>query len=211
MSRSPLWRFPAPPGGDVTLEALRRDGFVAIDLETTGLDPRRDAVVALAAIPFVGGSPQPGFVTLVNPQRPIPPDSTRIHGITDEMVADAPPFDAVLPTVDERLAGRILVGHGLAFDLEVLRRARGANGRRRIQNAALDTMRLCGALHPGWSDLALERVAPELGVSLVGRHTAEGDALIAGQLMLRLLDRADARGARTLGALLWLQESYHLS
>ena len=80
------WQWPRG-GPDLTSVAER---FVAVDLETTGLDPRTDAIVALAAIPFVGGQPQPGLVTLVQPGRPIPPPSTAIHGITDEMVAAAP-------------------------------------------------------------------------------------------------------------------------
>jgi DNA polymerase III epsilon subunit-like protein len=57
----------------------------------------------VAAIPFTAGAPRPGIVTLVNPQRPIPADSTRIHGITDAMIGDVP-SNAVLPELDRRLA-----------------------------------------------------------------------------------------------------------
>jgi hypothetical protein len=102
------------------------------------------------------------------------------------------------------LVGRALVGHTVGFDLKVLARVRGGA---RLPNLAVDTMPLCGALHPTWRDLTLERVAPELGVGLTRRHTAHGDAVIAGQLLLRLLDRAEVRGVRTIGDLLWLQET----
>ena len=57
--------------------------FVAIDLDTTGLNAGRDAAVAVAVVPFRGGEPASGYETLVNPGRPIPATSTRIHGITD--------------------------------------------------------------------------------------------------------------------------------
>ena len=83
------WRSTAARD-DVSIETLLDPGFVAIDLETTGLDPRRDDVVSIAAVPFVAGRPEPGYVMLVDPGRPIPPASTRIHGIDDVRVAGAP-------------------------------------------------------------------------------------------------------------------------
>lgn len=201
---SPLWSSPPPLAG-MALDTLRREGFVALDLETTGLDARRDAVVAVAAIPFADETSQAGLVTLVNPGRPIPAESTRVHGITDEMVAGAPSIAEVLPALDGQLAGRVTVGHGVGFDLDVLARARRAARLRRVDFVAVDTMRLCAALHPTWANLALERVAAGVGIDVAGRHTAAGDAVIAGRLLLRLLDRLEARGARTVGELLWLQ------
>jgi DNA polymerase III epsilon subunit-like protein len=191
---------------DVPIEDFFDSGFVAIDLETTGLDPDRADVVSLAAIPFVAGRAEPGYVTLVDPRRPIPPASTRIHGIGDSHVVGAPPLDDVLPQFDAVCAGRVLVGHDVAFDVAVLARARR---RRRLPEPAvlaLDTRRLAVALHPSWRRRAeLEIVAAHLGIPVVGRHTAEGDARLAGEILLALLPQFRWRGIGTLGALAWAQ------
>ena len=179
--------------------------FVAIDFETTGLDANRDAAVSLAVVPFQGGEPTSGYETLVNPGRPIPPAATAIHGITDQMVAAAPPLGEVLGEIERLFEGQVIVGHGVAFDLTVLERARRAHGRPPLQNTALCTMRLAAALHPGWRDVTLESLAGRLGVPVVGRHTAWGDALVAGAMMLGLLPELTRRGHRTLADAVWLQ------
>jgi DNA polymerase-3 subunit epsilon len=200
---APLWRRPR---GGPDLAALA-ERFVAIDLETTGLDSRTDAVVSLAAIPFVGGEPQPGLSTLVNPGRPIPAGSTAIHGITDDMVVAAPPIGDVLRTLDDALGDAVLVGHGVGFDMAVIARDRRVEGLRPLFNPALDTMRLAAALHQDWTRPALEPVAERLGVTITGRHTADGDAIAAGRILLGLLPTLWARGIRTVPELVWFQET----
>jgi DNA polymerase III epsilon subunit-like protein len=179
--------------------------FVALDLETTGLDPRRDAIVSLAAIPFVEGIPGPGYVTLVDPGRPIPPASTAIHGLTDGMVHGGPPLERVLERTDPVVGDAVLVGHHVGFDVAVLARARRARGLPRLRNHAIDTGRLAASLHPHWSDFRLERIADRLGVEVASRHTAEGDALTAGRIFLALVPELRARGVRTVAELLWFE------
>jgi DNA polymerase-3 subunit epsilon len=178
---------------------------VAIDLETTGLDPRRDAIVSLAAIPFVDGAPAAGYVTLVDPGRPIPPESTAIHGLTDGMLRGAPAVDRVLRAAEPAVDGALLVGHNVDFDMAVLAWARRAHKLPPLRSEVVDTRRLAAALHPDWRDVSLERLAERLGVELVGRHTAEGDALTAGRVFVALLSELPARGVRTLRELLWFQ------
>ena len=136
--------------------ALLLDDFVSIDLETTGLDATRDAAVAVAVVPFRGGEPIGGYETLVNPGRPIPAVSTRIHGITDEMVKAAPRLGDVLDEIEALFGVHAVVGHGVAFDLAILERARQAHHRPPLANTALCTMRLAAALHPGSVDVTLE-------------------------------------------------------
>jgi DNA polymerase-3 subunit epsilon len=188
-----------------SLELLRHGDFVAIDLETTGLDARRDAAVSVAAVPFRGGEPARGFETLLNPGRAIPLASTRIHGITDAMVSTAPRLDEVLDELDALWGDQVLVGHGVAFDIAVLDRARRDRRRPPLGNSALCTMRLAAALHPGWSEVTLESVASRFGVPVMGRHTARGDAVIAGAVMIALVPELTGRGHRSVGDALWLQ------
>jgi DNA polymerase III epsilon subunit-like protein len=191
-------------GGDPRpLEALLDPGFVAIDLETTGLDARRDAVVSLAAIPFEQGRAGEGFVALVNPGRAIPPESVAIHGIDDEAVTGAPPIVEVLPRFDAMCARRIVVGHDVGFDLAVLTRVRGRFAAQVLP--ALDTRRLARAL--GYRDTRLECVAGHLKVSVCGRHTAAGDARMAGEILLALMPTLRSRGVRTLGDLRYFQRT----
>lgn len=199
------WRAALPE--DRRPLATLLDDFVAIDLETTGLDAGRDAAVAVAVVPFRGGEPIGGYETLVNPGRPIPAASTRIHGITDEMVMAAPRLGEVLDEIEVLCSGHVVVGHGVAFDLAILERVRRAHHRPPLPNTALCTMRLAAALHLGWTDVTLEALATRLGVPVVGRHTARGDALVAGALMLGLLPELARRGHRTLADALWFQRS----
>lgn len=191
----------------LTLDELVGGGFVAIDLETTGLDPRHDVMVSVAAVPFIGGARSRGLVTLVAPGRPIPPASTAIHRITDAMVVSAPPPDRVLDALLARCSGRVIVGHGVEFDLAVLGRALRAGGKAPLACQSLDTQRLAVALFPAWPDFSLEAVAVRLGIRVIDRHTAEGDAVAAGEILLALLAECRQRGLTTLGEILWLQAS----
>jgi DNA polymerase-3 subunit epsilon len=202
------WPFRRRAAGDHhAIDTLHGEGFIAVDLETTGLDPHRDAIVAAAAIPFVGGRPGEGFVTLVDPARPIPAASTAIHGITNAMVAGAPRGPSLIERLDVLLGPHVLVGHGVAFDVAILERERRALGLSGLDNSVLDSRGLAAALYPAWSDLELEAVAGRLGVPVVARHTAEGDALTAGRILLALLPGLHARGVRTLGDLRRFQRS----
>jgi DNA polymerase-3 subunit epsilon len=95
--------------------------FLVLD-ETIGLGRGRDRVVPLAAVRVRGGMVRAheAFDALVRPARPIPPASTRFHGITDTMVAGAPTIDEVLPAFRRFAADCPLVGHEIAFDLDFL-------------------------------------------------------------------------------------------
>jgi DNA polymerase III epsilon subunit-like protein len=181
--------------------------FVAIDLETTGLDPRRDRIVAMAAIPFGGGGPQPGagFTRVVNPGQPIPATAQAIHGIGDADVRDAPPVAAALPEFLTRCRDRVIVAHAADLDLAIINRAAGTAGLSHLTEPALDIGRLASALFPSWWDLSLEGLGRLLGVETVGRHTAEGDALAAGAIFVRMLPVLAQRRIVTLGAALRLQ------
>jgi DNA polymerase-3 subunit epsilon len=192
------------------LDALVARGFVALDLETTGLDPRRDAVVAAAAIPIVAGESRAGYVTLVNPGRPIPTAATAIHGISDAMVAAAPPIADVLDELEAACRDRLIVGHRVDFDLAVLAREARARRRPSLTNASLCTMRLAAALYPGRRDLDLDAVASHLGIAIPDRHTARGDAVAAAQILLALVPELRRRGITTVDELLWLQSTASL-
>jgi len=186
---------------------LRDLDFVAIDIETTGLDPKRDAIVALAAIPFPGGQPSAaaGYTRRVNPGRPIPAAAQAIHGIGDEDVRDAPPAAAALAEFLERCRDRILVAHTAGFDLTIINRTARAAGLRGLTGPVLDVGLLAHALFPSWWDLSLEGLGRLLEVEVVGRHTADGDALTAGTIFLRMRHLLEQRRIVSLEGALRLQ------
>lgn len=186
---------------------LRTLDFVAIDTETTGLDPRTDAVVALGAVPFVGGQPRPeaGWARLVDPGRPIPPVARAVHGIADDDVRGAPPLRAVWPEFLAVCGDHPLVAHAAHFDLLLLRRAAREGRWPMPPGPVLDIGALARALFPAWWDLSLDGLARLTEVVPVGRHTATGDALTAGLIFRRLVPFLERAGAGTLAAALRLQ------
>jgi DNA polymerase III alpha subunit (gram-positive type) len=193
---------PHPP--DVTLEDLE---FVAIDTETTGLDPKTDALVSVAAIPFAGGKPRlaEALDRLVNPQRPMPEAARAIHGIGDDDVRNAPAAEAVLPDLLAACDGRPIVAHTAWFDLTLLNRAARRAGLAQLRGPVLDIGVLARALFPSWWDLSLEGLGRLMEVEMVDRHTAHGDALTAGLIFVRMIPRLEEKGVRTLSAALRLQ------
>jgi DNA polymerase III subunit epsilon len=190
-----------PPRGPLKPETPLRDlPAVSLDTETTGLEPARDRVVSLAAVPMHGRRifGAEALDRLVDPGRPIPPRSTAIHGIADAMVRGAPKIAEVLAELAPMLDGAVMVGHSIGFDRAVLRQEAERCGAPWRDPVCLDTAQLAAVLLPDLPDLNLETVAAELGVSPVGRHTALGDALTAAELFARLLPLMEQAGARTL-------------
>jgi DNA polymerase III epsilon subunit-like protein len=186
---------------------LARMDFVAIDIETTGLDPSTDTPVALAAIPFIEGRPRldRSFARLVNPGRPIPPGAQAIHGISDARVRECPSLASVLPDFLATCRGRPIVAHTAAFDLAILGRAATAAGLPALNGDVLDIGALAHALFPSWWDLSLEGLGRLVGVDPVDRHTATGDAVTAGAIFRSMLPLLEHRGIRTLSAAVALQ------
>lgn len=180
---------------------LERLPILVLDTETTGLDVARDRVISIGGLRLVGGRlyRATSFDRLVNPGIPIPPRSTAIHGITDPMVADAPPFAEVYAPLEDVIARTVVVGHQIAFDLAMLRQECARNGCSWVEPRTLDTLLLVASLVPGLAGASLDRVAGELGVSIHGRHTALGDSLVTAEVFASLLPRLADRGITTLG------------
>ncbi|MCB0053032.1 MAG: hypothetical protein KDE24_26215, partial [Caldilinea sp.] len=118
-------------------------------------------------------------------------------GITDEMVRGQPPASVVLPHFFEFTAGTVLLGHNLAFDMRMFQEKEDETGVR-FDHAVLDTLLLSAVLHPEEESHSLETIADRLGVKALGRHTALGDAIMTGEVFLRMVPMLEARGIRTL-------------
>jgi len=90
--------------------------FVVFDLETTGLDPRRERIVEIGALKFDRRGPIGRFSVLIDPQKPMPAEASRVNGITDRMLAGKPTLDAALPDFLRFIDGAILMAHNAPFD-----------------------------------------------------------------------------------------------
>jgi DNA polymerase-3 subunit epsilon len=178
--------------------------FVVVDSETTGLRPEDgDRIVSLAGVRVRGGMVRRSetFDALVSPGRPVPAESTRFHGLTDAVLAEAPPLEVVLPAFERFAAGAVLVGHEISFDLRFLSPAAQRIGLPWPATAhpILDTRLLSRAVHRREADHSLEGIAARLGVTIHGRHSALGDALATAEVLARLLPLLARRGIITLG------------
>lgn len=187
-----------PPPNSTALAALP---VAVLDLETTGLDVRRDHVVQVGVLHMQGArrADAPRIDRLVRPRIPIPAAATAIHGIDERAVAQAPTFAELAPDLHEAIDGRVVVGHHIAFDLAVLRHEAARAGLRWREPPALDVGLLLGALEPTLADLSLEGVTRWLGLRIEQRHSALGDAEAAGAAFAALLPRLRDADVRTLG------------
>ena len=174
---------------------------VALDLETTGLDVANDRIVQIGTVsmrgPFVLDEPR--IDTRVDPGVPISAASTRVHGITDLGVAGAPRLADLIESLAEMLAGRVVVGQNIRFDLAVLRHEAARAGVPWHEPPALDVGHLAGALDRGLVDLGLESLANRFGVTIEARHDALGDSLAAAEIFAALVPRLREADVRTLG------------
>lgn len=189
--------------GDLAETPLSELAYVIFDTETTGLDPSRDALVQIGAVRGMRGRCVAGesFHTLVDPGRPIPPGSSRIHGITDADVAGAPGPVAALAAFHRFARDAVLVAHNAPFDLAFLRRG-AAGSRLEFDHPVLDTVLLSAAVYGEEAEHTLDAIARRLSVpiSAAERHTAQGDARATAAVFFRLLDILAARGVTTFGA-----------
>ncbi|MEW5963095.1 MAG: exonuclease domain-containing protein [Pseudomonadota bacterium] len=180
---------------------LKRIDFVVFDTETTGLKPSEgDEMISVGAVRVVNGRILTGetFERLINPGRPIPPNSIRFHGITDEMVKDKPPARIVLPQFKSFVSDACLVAYNAAFDMKFLELKREEAGVG-FDNPVLDALLLTIYLHKDAPDHSLSAMANRLGIEIMGRHTALGDAMMTAALWVRLLDLLEDSGVKTFG------------
>jgi DNA polymerase III subunit epsilon len=149
------------------------------------------------------------FERLVDPGRPLNPASARVHRIDAAALGGQPKIGEVLPAFHRFCEDTVLVAHNAAFDMRFLELKRAATGVH-FDQPVLDTLLLSALVHPGLEDHRLEAIGERLGVGLIGRHTALGDALLTGEIFLKLLPLLAERGIVTLSqALDASRETYY--
>ncbi len=179
---------------------LKQLTYVVFDTETTGLKPSSgDEIISIAGVRITGGvidEAQP-FSRLIDPGKPIPKDSIRFHGITDDMVVGEALAPEVVRAFKEWAGDAVLVAHNAAFDMRFLKLKEEAAGVR-IDNLVLDTLLLSVFADGDSRNHSLDAMAERMGVNIEGRHTALGDSIATAEVFLKLLDMLEARGVTTL-------------
>ncbi|MGI9407998.1 MAG: DUF294 nucleotidyltransferase-like domain-containing protein, partial [Hyphomicrobiaceae bacterium] len=173
---------------------------VVIDTETTGLDAKSSRLLQVGAIRVQGTHVELEgcYESLVNPGVSIPPESTRIHGITDNDVATAPDPKTILAELENYVADAAIVGHTIDFDLDILRNEAELNGANWPQRRTLDIRQLAQLTGSPLADYSLDGLCEWQGIEIHNRHSARGDAEATAQVYARLLPLLRAAGIRTL-------------
>jgi len=175
--------------------------YTVFDTETTGLEPSQgDEIIQIGATRIVNGRllRNETIDQLIDPRRRLKPESIPIHGITEEMLKGQPTLDLVLPTFHEFCEDTVLVGHNAAFDMRFLQFKEASTGIV-FTHPVLDTLLLSAVIHPHQESHRLEAIAERLGVSVSCRHTALGDAMVTGEIFLRMIPLLAEQGIHTLG------------
>lgn len=182
---------------DQPLSAL---SFTVFDTETTGLNPSGgDEIIQIGATRIVNGKllRSEVFEQLVDPGREISEASIPIHGITQDMVEGKPRIAEVLPAFHAFAQDTVLVAHNAAFDMKFLQMQEARSGVA-FHQPVLDTLLLSAVVHANQESHRLEAIAERFNITVLGRHTALGDALVTAEVLLRLLPLLQVMGINTL-------------
>ncbi|MCB1382887.1 MAG: CBS domain-containing protein [Notoacmeibacter sp.] len=174
---------------------------VALDTETTGLDTKVARILQIGAMRINNGvvAENEIFDKLVDPGEPIPAASTAIHGINNAMVRTARPFGEVWRDTKAFYGHRLVIGYAIGFDLAVLEREAVRAGMRWVKPRTLCIRLLANLANPNLPNYSLEVISAWLGVQILNRHSALGDAEAAARIFLALVPKLQERGIRTLG------------
>ncbi|MCC7118843.1 MAG: DEAD/DEAH box helicase family protein [Anaerolineales bacterium] len=176
--------------------------IVALDIETTGLDENREAIIEVAAIKFNGRRVEGEFNTLINPGKHIPDFITGLTGIDDAMVRPAPRLRDIAHELTSFVGDAPILGHNVKFDIGFLRQA----GLFAYQQT-LDTYELASVLMPTASRYNLGALGQQLNILLPATHRALDDARVTQAAYVRLFDLACELPLDTLNEIVQLGET----
>jgi DNA polymerase-3 subunit epsilon len=162
--------------------------FVIIDIETTGNNCKFSSITELAVFQHNGQKVTNQYSTLINPLIDIPYYITRLTGIDNEMVKNAPKFHEVAKKIVELTVGRIFVAHNVQFDYRFVKEEFFRLGYA-FNRKTLCTVQLARKFLPGHSSYSLGKLCSDLGIEINGRHRAAGDALATVKLFEILLQK----------------------
>ena len=150
---------------------------IVLDTETTGLDYTKEKMVEFAGVRLENGKVKDVFQTLINPQQHIRKSSIAIHGITSDMVEDAPTEKEVMPKILEFIGDYPIVAHNAIFDYTFLNEAALRVVGKTIENPRIDTQQMFKEIYPELESHGLEALTDKFNVELNNHHRAMADAM----------------------------------
>ena len=181
------------------------NAFVAFDLETTGLDPRKDKIVEIGAVKFDNKGLIARFSALVNPGIPMPAGAERVNGISDTMLMGKPPIAEVLGDFLPFIKNAVIIAYNAAFDCdfinEALKERRSSTENAffpafpsdlppALPNPIADVLIFAREIFAGHKSYSLQNFASALGIASFNAHRAEDDARLCMEIFLRCLAEA---------------------
>lgn len=188
-------------------EPLTEAPFVVVDLETTGQSPEEAGITEVGAVRMQGEREIDRFETLVRPGKSIPPYVATLTGISDAMVADAPPIEEILPRFMRFASGAVIVAHNAAFDVALLDRAARRILGRPLGMPSLCTFKLARRLLPHVPKASLDGLASHFSLAKSARHRALADAELTAAVLVRLVRLLENGRPKTVNALIEAQEA----
>lgn len=171
---------------------LKKCKFVVLDTETTGLNCDNERIIELAAVKFgYDGKIIDTFESLIDPQRPVPDESTAVHGINDDMLEGKPVFSDIALKFKDFIKDTVVVGHNVIFDIKFLNAEFKRSGLERIKNKYIDTLPLSRKLLKGLGSYKLSNIAKHLGVKLDNAHRALYDVYATKDIFMILLEKSN--------------------
>ncbi|HET9712949.1 MAG TPA: exonuclease domain-containing protein, partial [Pyrinomonadaceae bacterium] len=181
---------------------LRDLDFVVVDVEATGAKTPPNRLIELGAYRIRGGRIVDKFLSLVNPEIPIPRFVASLTGISNDMVKDAPVFAEVAPQWLGFVSDSVLVAHNAPFDTSFLNHEISrVYANHRMLNPHLCTVRLSRRAFPELSNHRLETIAQHFSIPIASRHRAGSDALATAEIFIVLLtELEETHGIKDLAA-----------
>lgn len=172
---------------DIAVVPVDEAEYVVVDVETTGLSPKYNSIIEIGLVKVKDLRIVESFSSFVNPQRDIPYYITRLTGISNKDVYDAPFFENIAPKIAEFISGNILSGHNLSFDASFLRKEFEYCGMQKVSALSVCTLKIARRMYPMLKTKSLGSVCHHLGIHNKMAHRALDDATVTAQVLIRMI------------------------
>ena len=171
----------------ILLKELQLSTYIALDLETTGLDPYRCGITEVSAYRFIDGEPVEEFTTLIDPERAIPKEISELTGITPDMIYGKPKIHEIMPNLFKFIGNDPIVGQNIGFDISFLEHACRENGQVFPTYSIYDTLTLAKTFLFFLHRFNLTAISDYFDLETEGAHRASVDTLNTGHVFKELI------------------------